>query len=156
MHFPCLLTFPHARNVGPILPALATLFHHPRNQKVSPFFPKLALCISAPTTTVCCMFASPVSPTAGCSEQLCWHLCLLFTHSLSSFKPAMFSSVLSLSRVYCDPMNRSTPGLPVLHQLLEFTQTHIHRVSDTIQPSHPLSSPSPPASNPSQHQSLFQ
>ena len=52
-------------------------------------------------------------------------------------------------------MNRSTPGLPVHHQLPESTQTHVHRVSDTIQPSHPLSSPSPPAPNPSQHQSLF-
>ena len=55
-----------------------------------------------------------------------------------------------------DPMNRSTPGLPVHHQLLEFTETHVHQVSDAIQPSHPLSSPSPPAPNPSQHQSLFQ
>ena len=53
-------------------------------------------------------------------------------------------------------MNHSTPGLPVHHQLPEFTQTHVHRVSDAIQPSHPLSSPSPPAPNPSQHQSLFQ
>ena len=53
-------------------------------------------------------------------------------------------------------MNRSTPGLPVHHQLPEFTQTHVHRVSDAIQPSHPLSSPSPPAPNLSQHQSLFQ
>ena len=53
-------------------------------------------------------------------------------------------------------MNRSTPGLPVHHQLSEFTQTQVHRVSDAIQPSHPLSSPSPPAPNPSQHQSLFQ
>ena len=53
-------------------------------------------------------------------------------------------------------MNRTTPGLPVHHQLLEFTQTHIHWVSDAIPPSHPLSSPYPPASNPSQHQSLFQ
>ena len=53
-------------------------------------------------------------------------------------------------------MNRSTPGLPVHHQLPEFTQTHVHRVSDAIQPSHPRSSPSPPAPNPSQHQSLFQ
>ena len=52
--------------------------------------------------------------------------------------------------------NSSRPGLPVHHQLLEFTQTHVHRVSDAIQPSHPLSSPSPPASNPSQHQSLLQ
>ena len=56
----------------------------------------------------------------------------------------------------CDPMNRSTPGLPVHHQFPEFTQTHFHRVSDAIQTSHPLSSPSPPAPNPSQHQSLFQ
>ena len=55
----------------------------------------------------------------------------------------------------CDPMNRSTPGLPIHHQLPEFTQTHVHRVSDAIQPSHPLSSPSPLAPNPSQHQSLF-
>ena len=53
-------------------------------------------------------------------------------------------------------MNRSTPGLPVHHHLLEFTQTHVHQVSDAIQPSHPLSSSSPPAPNPSQHQSLFQ
>ena len=66
-------------------------------------------------------------------------------------------SVQALSRVrLCDPMNRSTPGLPVHHQLPEFTQTHVHRVGDAIQPSHPLSSPSPPAHNPSQHQGLFQ
>ena len=67
-----------------------------------------------------------------------------------------FRSVAQSCPTLCDPMNRSTPGLPVHHQLLEFTQTHIHRVSDAIQPSHPLSSPSPPAPNPSQHQSLFQ
>ena len=53
-------------------------------------------------------------------------------------------------------MNCSTPGLPVHHQLPEFAQTQVHRVSDAIQPSHPLWSPSPPAPNPSQHQSLFQ
>ena len=56
----------------------------------------------------------------------------------------------------CDPMNCSTPGLPVHHQLPEFTQTHVHLVSDAIQSSHPLSSPSPLAPNPCQHQSLFQ
>ena len=68
-----------------------------------------------------------------------------------------FSSVQSLSRVrLCNPMNRSTPGLPVHHQLPEFTQTHIHRVSDAIQPSHPLSSLFPPALNLTQHQGLFQ
>ena len=65
-------------------------------------------------------------------------------------------SVAQSCLTLCNPMNRSTPGLPVHHQLLEFTETHVHRVSDAIQPSHPLSSPSPPALNPSQHQSLFQ
>ena len=65
-----------------------------------------------------------------------------------------FSLVQSLSRVrLCDPMNRSMPGFPVHHHLPEFTQTHVHRVGDAIQPSHPLSSPSP-APNPSQHQSF--
>ena len=65
-----------------------------------------------------------------------------------------FSSVAQSCPTLCDPMNRSTPGLPVHHQLPEFTQTHVHRVSDAIQPSHPLLSPSPPAPNPSQHQSF--
>ena len=68
----------------------------------------------------------------------------------------MFSSVQSLSRVRLyEPMDCSTPGLPVHHQLPELAQTHVHRVGDAIQPSHPLSSPSPPALNLSQHQSLF-
>ena len=67
-----------------------------------------------------------------------------------------FSSVAHSCLTLCDPMKRSTPGLPVHHHLPEFTQTHVHRVSDAIQPSHPLPSPSPPALNPSQHQSLFQ
>ena len=67
-----------------------------------------------------------------------------------------FNSVTQLCPTLCDPMNRSTPGLPVHHQLPEFTQTHVHWVCDAIQPSHPLSSPSPPAPNPSQHQGLFQ
>ena len=65
-----------------------------------------------------------------------------------------FSSVTQSCPTLCNPMNRSTPGLPVHHQLLEFTQTHVHRVSDAIQPSHPLSSPSPPAPSLSQHQSF--
>ena len=67
-----------------------------------------------------------------------------------------FSSVAQSCLTLCDPMNHSTPGLPVYHQLLEFTQTHVHRVGDAIQPSHPPSSPFPPAHNPSQHQGLFQ
>ena len=67
-----------------------------------------------------------------------------------------FSSVAQSCPTLSDPMNHSAPGLPVHHQLPEFTQTHVHRVSDAIQPSHPLSSSPPPAPNPSQHQSLFQ
>ena len=67
-----------------------------------------------------------------------------------------FSSVAQSCLTLCDPMNCSTLGLPVHHQLPEFTQTHVHRVSDATQPSHPLSSPSPLAPNPSQHQGLFQ
>ena len=62
-----------------------------------------------------------------------------------------FSSVTQLCLTLCDPMNHSMPGLPVHQQLLEFTQIDVHRVGDAIQPSHPLSSPSPPAPNPSQY-----
>ena len=65
-----------------------------------------------------------------------------------SLSSVQFSSVAQSCPTLCDPMNRSMPGLPVHHQLPEFTQTHVHRVSDAIQPSHPLSSPSPPAPNP--------
>ena len=77
------------------------------------------------------------------SSQICWE--------------PQFSSVQLFSHVQlCDPMNCSTPGPPIHHQLPEFTQTHVHRVGEAIQPSHPLSSSSPPAPNPSQHQHLFQ
>jgi len=83
-----------------------------------------------------------------------WMLSFKPTFSLSS--SVQFSSVAQSCPTLYDPINHSTPGLPVHHQLPEFTQTHVHRVSDAIQPSHPPSSPSPPAPNPSQHQSLFQ
>ena len=73
-----------------------------------------------------------------------------------SFSSVQFSSVAQSCPALCNPMNCSTPGLPVHHHLPEFTKTHVHRVSDAIQPSHPLSSPSAPDPNPSQHQSLFQ
>ena len=82
-------------------------------------------------------------------------------HSLVTKPPphevisVQFSSVAQSCPTLCDPMNRSTPGLPVHHQLPEFTQTHVHWVGDAIQPSQ-LSSPFPPAPNPSQHQSIFQ
>ena len=68
----------------------------------------------------------------------------------------MCAKLLQLCPTLCDPMDCSMPGFPELHCLPEFTQTHVHQVSDAIQPSYPLSSPSPPALNLSQHQSLFQ
>ena len=73
---------------------------------------------------------------------------------MGEFNSTQFSSVAQSCPTLCDPMDCSTPGFPVHHQLLELTQTHIHRVGDVIQPSHPLSSPSPPALNLSQHQGL--
>ena len=97
----------------------------------------------------------------GISLHLCfiWFLLLVsysFLH-ISLLPPSVqFSSVTQSCPTLCDPMNLSMPGIPVHHQLLESTQTHAHRVSDAIHSSHPLSSPSPPAPNPSQHQALFQ
>ena len=93
-----------------------------------------------------------------------WQLNLLWLTSLPSLDGqqsapgtfSQFSSVTQSCPTLWDPMNRSMPGFPVHHQLPEFTQTHAHRDGDAIQPSHLLSSPSPPAPNPSQHQGLFQ
>ena len=79
---------------------------------------------------------------------------IYFLFNSESVDSVQFSSVTQLCLTLCDPMNCSSPGLRVHHQLLEFTQTNVHQVSDAIQPSHPLSSPSPPAPNPSQHQCL--
>ena len=88
--------------------------------------------------------------------RLClWQRQKVFRHSVQ-FSSVQFSSVAQSCPTLCDPMNLSTPGFPVHHQLPEFTQTYVHRVGDAIQPSHPLLSPSPPARNPSQHQGLFQ
>ena len=92
-----------------------------------------------------------------------WYVLTWFSHKAMKLGITFFwrchTSSVQFSSVaqstLCDPMNCSTPGLPVHHQLLEFTQTHVHRVGDAIQPSHPLSSPSPPAPNPSQHHGLF-
>ena len=80
----------------------------------------------------------------------------LFSLSSNNISSVQFSSVTQSCLTLCDPMNRSTPGLPVHHQHPEFTQTHVHWVGDATQPSHPLLSPFPPAPNPSQNQSLFQ
>ena len=86
------------------------------------------------------------------NKKVCCFVTLKCSHSCKY----QFSSVAQLCPTLCDSMNRSTPGLPVHHQLLEFTQTHVHRVRNAIQSSHPLSSPFPfpPAPNPSQHQSF--
>ena len=81
---------------------------------------------------------------------------LWFHKRLVLFNSVQFSSVAQLCPTLCNPMNCSMPGLPVHHQLLESTQTYVHRVDDAIQPSHPLSSPSLPTFNLSQHQGLFQ
>ena len=99
-----------------------------------------------------CLLTWYVLKSLDISKYCCKHLSV----DIWNYILVQFSSVAQSCPTLCDPMNRSTPGLPVHHQLLEFTQTHVHRVSDAIHPSHPLSSPSPPAPNPSQHQSLFQ
>ena len=108
------------------------------------------------------LFDSPIRPITCANHQD-------EVHNLASLQPMHSVPMEKVKRLYLSvrfssvtqscptvhPMNCSTLGLPVHHRLPEFTQTHIHRVSDDIQPSHPLSSPSPPAPNPSQHQSLF-
>ena len=84
-------------------------------------------------------------------------ICPIHTHATGNGTSLpQFSSVAQSCPTLCSPMHLRTPGLPVHHQLPEFIQTYVHRVSDAIQPSHPLSSPSPPAPKQSQHQGLFQ
>ena len=90
------------------------------------------------------------------SFRMDWLDLLAVQGTLKSILQQSVSSVAQSCPTLCHPMNLSTPGLPVHHQLPEFTQTHVHRVNDAIQPSHPLSSHFPPAPKPSQHQSLFQ
>ena len=95
--------------------------------------------------------------TVSCHCILCPQIFYYyFSHPMRNITFVVFSSVAQSCPTLCDPMDCSMPGFPVHHQLPELTQTHIHRVSDAIQPSHPLSSPSPPAFNLSQHQGLFQ
>ena len=105
------------------------------------------------TVTDFIFLGSKITVDGDCPHEIKRHL-LLGKKAMTNL--VQFSSVAQSGPTVCDPMNRSTPGLPVHHQLPEFTQTHVHRVSDAIQPSHPLSSPSPPDPNPSQHQGLFQ
>ena len=105
-----------------------------------------------------CIPGAPASKTVSvhCWKAEAGHSFLLLTKTGPVPGSVQFSSVAQSCPTLCDPMNRSTPGLPVHHQLPEFTQTHVHQVCDAIQPSHPLLSPSPPAPNPFQHQGLFQ
>ena len=94
--------------------------------------------------------SAPLTPKLFRSQLYMVQIFVTFT------RLCQFSSVTQSCPALCDPMNCSTPGLPVHHQLPDFTQTHVHQIGDAIQPSHPLSSPFPLAPNPSQHQSLFQ
>ena len=135
-----LMTFYHTYNCGYLNShvnrnknkLLCTIHLQNRHQQSREKFPFLALCILLMIVKMkpVFLFYKPVFKCCQSVSQSCLTL--------------------------CDPMNHSTPGLPVHHQLPEFTQTHAHWVGDAIQPSHPLSSPSPPAPNPSQHQGLFQ
>ena len=117
----------------------------------------------------CILNGGILTPRASCmctrlGTQLCLTLCTLIDYSppgssvcgiLQARILVQFSSVAQLCPTLCDPMDHSTPVFPVHHQLLEFTQIHVHWVGDAIQPSHPLSSPYPPTFNLSQHQGLF-
>ena len=120
------------------------------------------MCLKSPTlahgffTTSTTWEAQCASSTLYKYSTTCIILDVIYSKNISIFSSVQFSSVAQSCPILCDPMNHSMPGLPVHHQLLEFTQTHVHPVGDAIQPSHPLSSPSPPAPNPSQHQGLFQ
>ena len=111
------------------------------------------------TVTNFIFLGSKITTDGACSHEIKRHLPFgrKTVKILSSVSVQFqFISVAQSCLTLCDPINCSTPGLPVHHQLPEFTQIHVHQVSDAIQPSHPLSSPSPPAPNPFQHQSLFQ
>ena len=98
-----------------------------------------------------------MSPQKDTTRPRTWPLCMPLPHPIWPHNQSdQIGSVAQSCTTLCDPTNSSTPGLPVHHQLPEFAQTHVHQVSDVIQPSHPLASPSPLAPNPFQHQSLFQ
>ena len=98
-------------------------------------------------------FSPPNEYSGQISFRIDWLDLLVVQETLNA--RSQFSSVAQSCLTLCNPKDCSTPGLPVHHQLLEPTQTHVHRVGDAIQSSHPLSSPSPPALNLSQHQGLF-
>ena len=107
------------------------------------------LILCCPLVLLSSIFPSIRVSSSELALQIRWPKCWSFSFS-------QFSSVTQSCPTLCDPMDYSTPGFPVHHQLLELAQTHVHWVCDAIQPSHPLSSPSPPALNLFQHQGFFQ
>ena len=131
--------------VSYIEPGLAIYFTYD-NIHLSMLFSQIIPPSPSPTRSKSLFFTS-VSLLLPHIKDHCYHL--------SKFNSVQFSSVAQLCLTLCDPMYHSTPDLPVHHQLLESTQTHVHWVGDAIQPCHPLSSPSPPALNLSQDQGLF-
>ena len=102
------------------------------------------------------MIMSGCVPCLKCEDTGCNILLYKIKSRAANYNTLLFSSVAQSCWTLCHPMDYNTPGLPVHHQFLELTQTHVHWVSDAIQPSHPLSSPSPPDFNLSRHQDLFQ
>jgi len=119
--------------------------------------PRPQLLLDSPLVSGCYSLCSAqVTALLLLSPKELHHPLLFCLNPAHTFLSVQFSSVAQSCPTLCDPTKRSMPGLPVHHQLPEFTQTHVHPVSDVIQPSHPLSSPPPPAPNSSQHQSLFQ
>ena len=113
-------------------------------------------CIPCLYTVCCLVWSLPKLPPLLSILNSWWTTGQIVPFVILGFQFIQFSSVTQSCPTLWDPMNHSRPGLPVHHHLQEFTQTHVHRVGDAIQPSHPLLSLSPPAPNPSQHQSLFQ
>ena len=120
---------------------------------VSCIQPGLVICFTLDNIPVSMLFSWNIPPSPSPTEFK------RLLNQISLKNESSFQSVSSVTQsclTLCNPMNRSTPGLPVHHQLLEFTQTHVHQVGDANRPSHPLLSPSSPAPNPTQHQGLFQ
>ena len=140
-----------------MITTLSFWFMSPCTEETLKFLP----CIFSMSQSTLCLVLRKITAcvivSVSYKSQKNVQLSFLSTLILNCLIPSVqFSSVTRSCPTLFDPMNPSTPGLPIHHQLLEFTQTHVHRVSDAIQPSNPLLSPSPPALNPSQHQGLFQ
>ena len=142
----CPSSCPLNRRCHPTISSSVTPFSScPQSSSIRVFPKEVAICISWPKYWSFSYSTSPSNEYSGLiSFRVHWFDLFL----------VQFSSVIQSCLTFCDSVDCSTPGLPVHHQLPEFTQTHVHCVGDAIQPSHPLSSPSPPTFNLSQHQGL--